>query len=490
MNTFKEINDTRKKGEIDKAYAMAQQALLKTPDDIWIKRAMSWVLYDKSKTENNLIDIITEVVALGFDSNDEGMFIEHFVWNIAKNVSNQQQYSSYINDLFIAMKPLNFTASEGYSYLFKTFHAFRNEWHAYTDFCDWWNFDNFLSKDYDKFRTQYGKDIMSLAEQAYIGYSKALLSNGSTEKIKTFLPKLKKLADEHKNYQYPPYFLAKLYLKINDKASAQTTLLPFVRNKSNDYWVWQTLGEACNDEEQRFYCYCKALTCNCKPEMLVSLKEDFAEILAKKGLFDNAKTEIEQVLEVRKQKSWRITDTLLALTSTDWYKTAQKLNDNKELYHRHAPQAEEITFADLTCISIMITRTDSVKKIANFITPERKEGMFVYSRLFKKAPEIGSLFSAYFSEINNKGVGKVVKINASTLTDEWNNIIIDFEGIITLDKDRRFGIVMSHNKNIFVPKSMLTSLDNTDIVSGKAVKSFDKKKNKDGWTAFKITKNK
>lgn len=488
MNTFKEINDIRRKGETDKAYKMAQQALSQKPDDIWLKRAMSWVLYDKSKSEDNIIEIVKEVVALGFDSNDEGMFFEHFVWNIAKNIAKHEKYSSYINEVFNAMKPLRFVSSEGYSYLFKVFHTFRNEWTAYTDFCEWWNFDNFLPKDYDKFKTTSGQDIMSMAEQAYIGYAKALLSNGNTEKIKEFLPKLKKLSDEHKTYQYPPYFLAKLFLKINDKASAQTTLLPFVRSKSNDYWVWQTLGDACDDDEQRFCCYCKALTCRCKPEMLVTLKEEFAKILVRKELFDNAKTEIEEVLEVRRQRSWRVSDTLMSLTAADWYKTAKKLDDNKELYRRHAPMAEEMTFSDLNSLPIMITRLDTVKKIANFITPDRKEGSFVYSRFFKKSPEIGSTYNAYFSEMKKNGFCIVIKINPITLTEEWNKVIIDFDGIITLDKERRFGIVMSDNKNIFVPKPMLDGLDNTDIVSGKAAKSFDRKKQRDGWTAFKITK--
>lgn len=488
MLTFKDINEIRRNGNLQQAYEIAKQALESYPNDIWFKRAMSWVLYDKSRTENNIINIVNEVVALGFDSNDEGMFFENFVWNIAKNVSNQQQYSSYINDLFNAIKPLHFAASAGYTYLFKTFHTFRNEWPAYIDFCEWWNFENFLPKDYEPFRTPSGKNIMSIVEQAYIGYAKALLSNNDTEKIKNFIPKLKNLSEAHRNYQYPPYFLAKLYLKINDNTSAQTTLLPFVRNKSNDYWVWQTLGDACNDEEQRFYCYCKALTCNCKPEMLVTLKEEFAKILVKKELFDNAKTEIEQILEIRKQRAWKISDSLMNLTSTDWYKTAQKLNDNNNLYHQHASKAEEITFADLTCLSILITRLDTTKKIANYITPDRKEGMFIYSKFFKKTPQLGSTYTAYFNELKDNGFCKIFKINSSTLTEEWNNILIDFNGIITLEKERKFGIVKSQDTTIFVPKIMLTGLENTDSVSGKAVASYDKKKQKEGWTAINLEK--
>ena len=43
------------------------------------------------------------------------------------------------------------------------------------EFFEWWNIDNLMPEDYQPFKMYNGKKIMSLAEQAYIAYSKALL---------------------------------------------------------------------------------------------------------------------------------------------------------------------------------------------------------------------------------------------------------------------------------------------------------------------------
>lgn len=74
---------------------------------------------------------------------------------------------------------------------------------------------------------------MSIVEQAYIAYSKKLLE-GELEgvegftvskainkiKIKEFLPKLDVIIENHPEYQYPPYFKAKLLLALGEKESS------------------------------------------------------------------------------------------------------------------------------------------------------------------------------------------------------------------------------------------------------------------------------
>ncbi len=110
---------------------------------------------------------------------------------------------------------------------------------------------------------------MSIAEQAYIAYAKHLLPKQSPygiefnrNKVEEFLTQLDSIIDKHPEYQYPPYFKAKLLLALGDKEDTLNAILPFARKKRNDFWVWQLLGETLNENPDiEFACYCKALSC-------------------------------------------------------------------------------------------------------------------------------------------------------------------------------------------------------------------------------------
>jgi hypothetical protein len=87
-----------------------------------------------------------------------------------------------------------------------------------------------------------GREVMSIAEQAYIAYAKHLLPkqemDGSIifnkEKTLAFLPLLEVIVENYPQYQYPGYFQAKLLLALGDNTEhVLTILLPFVKRKRN-----------------------------------------------------------------------------------------------------------------------------------------------------------------------------------------------------------------------------------------------------------------
>ena len=51
----------------------------------------------------------------------------------------------------------------------------------YTEFADWWDFKNFRAEDYQKEKLPNGREVMAIAEQAYITYAKHLLPKISLE---------------------------------------------------------------------------------------------------------------------------------------------------------------------------------------------------------------------------------------------------------------------------------------------------------------------
>lgn len=488
--SFNTINALRKQGDVDAAYAMAKQELTAAPDDIWLKRALAWVLNDKIKQVNDMLLWLAEVVRLDLDTQTESMFFDNLVWSVSKNIAAQKVYSRYIDDVFNMLKSFCFHPSKGYSYLFKVFHKYHKEWAAYLDFCEWWGLHNFLPEDFRKFKREQGGEIMSLVEQAYIGYAKSLLARNDTDgRIRAFIPQLKELMANHEEYQYPPYFLAKLYQKVGDKAAAMNVLLPFVCKKTNNYWVWQILGDVSPESDMRFSCYSKALSCRCKPEMLVAIKESYARMLFERRMFDEAKTELIQVVDIRKAHAWRVPLAVTKILGEAWFAKARLRKNNIDCYNRYKDAAEEILLTDCKVVRIMIVAVNPTKKTVEFMTTERRRGWFFYDKFLETCPDIGSIYKTRFADFTDGKPCKVLTIVPDKDIAVWSSLTTDFKGKIIIDKDGRFGFVKDKAKLFFVPKTLLNGISPNVIVSGRAVVSYDKKRQKDGWTAFKIIQN-
>jgi tetratricopeptide (TPR) repeat protein len=181
---FKEIKELRQAGKLDEALQMAHQALEADPNNIWNKRAVAWVYYDflKKFAQPDSYDAFKENLIKIKDlqlPEDEKMVFDKCAWQIGKLVFALQEKDpvdfSKINELFNIIKGFHFTKpSEAYSFIYKAFHKGYQNWSSYLTFADWWNFENFRPEDYLKEETN-GNIKMSLAEQAYIAYSKKLL---------------------------------------------------------------------------------------------------------------------------------------------------------------------------------------------------------------------------------------------------------------------------------------------------------------------------
>ena len=264
-----------------------------------------------------------------------------------------------INELFEIIRDFHFTKpSEAYSFIYKAFHKGYQSWSNYLTFAEWWDLENLRSDDFLK-EEYKGKKMMSIAELAYIAYSKKLLEGEpldsfgqqrviDKEKIQSFLPKLDSLIEKHPDYQYPQYFKAKLLLALGNDENVLYAFLPFAKQKRNDFWVWELMAEIFQeDKDIQFACYCKALSLNTPEDFLVKLRQNFVEMLTEKRMYNEAKTEIQKVVTTREKHEWKIPNQILQWIEQEWYKTATLKKDNSELYSSHIKQAEEILFQDI-----------------------------------------------------------------------------------------------------------------------------------------------
>lgn len=465
----------------------------------WPKRNLSWVYYEYLKQSNapdnfeEFLYWLNEIKNLDLPFG-ETMLFEKLCWQIGKMAfglfkSNPVDVQKRIK-LFETIKSFPFPKqTEGYSFLFKALHKALKETDRYLNFADWWNFENFLPEDFLIEKIPNGKEVMAVAEQAYIAYSKHLLpvrnQFGETVfdeiKAKSFLPLLEKIVDQYPQFQYPPYFLAKLLLALGDKEHMLSALLPFAKKKQNNFWVWTILAEALTWSkvpDQVFACYCKALLCKSPEEMLVSLRQKMAANLIYKGLLPEAKTEIETLVATRTTYGFKMPDEILAWQNEDWYNNTVASINNKDLYKKYAPIAEDILFSDVTEEYVFVEFVNRDKKILNFIASEQKFGYFKYDRFINEA-KIGDVLKVRFQ---GGSVGEMYKANTvvKIVNEEFKKQFFkEVEGFAQIKEGKNFGFI----DNIFIHPSIISknNIINGMQLKGLAMKSFNKEKNQWGW---------
>ncbi len=504
--SFKEIKELRQAGKLDEALQMANQALESDPGNIWNKRAAAWVYYDylKKNAQPESFEAFKENLIMIKDlqlPEDEKMVFDNCAWQIGSLVFGLQktEHVDYdkINELYEIIRDFHFTKpSEAYSFIYKAFHKRYQNWSNYLTFADWWNLENLRSEDFLKEEFN-DKKMMSIAEQAYIAYSKKLLEGEpldpfgqqrviDKEKIQSFLPKLDALIKKHPEYQYPPYFKAKLLLVSGNDENVLSAFLPFAKQKRNDFWVWELMAEIFSDDKDiQFACYCKALSLKTSEDFLVKLRQTFADMLIEKKMYIEAKTEIQKVIATREKHEWKVPSQIVQWTEQEWYKTASSKKDNSDLYSSHIKQAEEILFQDIPEELIVVEFVNENKSMLNFVkflNNKPKSGFFNYAGHLSK-PQIGNLLKVRFNGDGQDGFYKILTAKKAA-SNETSDAIKDFEGTIKVISPQNFGYI----EDIFVEPKIIevSKLTDGQPVKGRAILSFNKKKNDWGWKAIKI----
>ncbi|SIQ92617.1 DUF7017 domain-containing protein [Maribacter ulvicola] len=501
----KEIKELRQAGKLEEALTMAKSELEAQPDNIWGKRNISWVYYEylkKYATEFNcddFIGILNKLKGLNLLEN-EVMIFDNAAWQIASIIFKIQKIEPVdyfkINTMFDIVKEFHFTKpSDSYSLLYKSFHKGYQNWSRYLEFSDWWGFENFRPEDYST--EQYnGRQIMALAEQAYIAYSKCLIEGEpldaygkqkriDIDKINSYLPKLDKIIEEYPTYQYPPYFKAKLLLALGEDDNVLKAFLPFAKQKRNDFWVWELMAEIFEtDTEMQFACYCKALSLKTREDFIVKTRQNFAELLVSKELYEEAKTEISKIIKTRKKHGWKINNQLSQWITTDWYTNNDTFKDNNILYNKHLKKAEEILFQDVPTEKVVVEFVNRDKKIINFIKSKTYHGFFNYEDLLKK-PVIGDILVVRLQPIGKEGFYKALSIEKCTEKDLGDlDIVKPINNVLRRNEGQRFGFI----DDVFVSPDLINNhkLNNNDLIDGLALLSFNKKKDAWGWKLIKI----
>lgn len=493
----KEIKELRQEGKLQEALELARIELQDEPDNIWAKRNISWVYYDylKLSTTPDKAEDFLHYLNLLNELNlgaEEKMLFENICWQIFSLANSLSKESTIDNSkadrLFEAIENIPFPKPcKPYSILFSGMHKLMKGNPNYLKFADWWGFENFESADFEKERMKNGKEIMAIAEQAYISYAKHVLPQKSftgevhfdRNKASEFLSKLDVIVDGYPDMQYPAYFKAKLLIALGDNESMLESLLPFARKKRNDFWVWDILSEGfINETEKVFACYCRGLLCKSPEDMLISLRQRFAKMLIEKGHYNEAKTEIDLLVKIRLEKGFKIPFEVENWKNQNWYSDAKAFANNRQFYLKYSNAADEILFHDVPEEMIIVDFVNTDKKILNFIASDSKYGFFKYDRYLNKV-NIGDAYKVRFVNGELGGKYQIYTIESTNNPNFTAQYLKEIEGMVKIGEGKNFGFI----DDVFIHSSLIKkyNLINGMRYSGKAIKNYNKEKKQWGW---------
>jgi len=490
-----EIKELRIAGRLDEAYTMALSELEVDKTNIWGKRNLSWVIYAQlDRLSDNLPEFlikIEEVKKLDLPITEE-MFFDNISIVVAKAAREINKHEPIdikkLEKLFDAIKELPIKRNtKWYSSLFSAFQKGMKESSRYPEFADWWDFSNFLPEDFQKYKMDNGIEIMAIAEQGYITYAKHLLPQKNSigeivfdrEKANSFLPILTKIAESYPKFQYPPYFQGKLLLALGEKDNFLSALLPFAKKKQNDFWVWEIIAEAFVNEPDKFFaCYCKALLCFSPETMLVGIRQKMAKLLIERKLFNEAKTEIDIIVNTKKNNNNPIPNIILNWQKQDWYNRAITQSNNVKLYTEFSLLATSLLFFDVKEEAVMVEFVNSDRRVLNFIGYDDKHGYFKYDRFLKSVAK-NDILLVRFQEGTLGGSYKIY-----TASKDLSNTNLQFfekqiEGTLRIPSGQSFGFV----EDVFVLPTIISKMNYSsgDKIKGTAKKTIEYKTKKVGW---------
>lgn len=214
-------------------------------------------------------------------------------------------------------------------------------------------------------------------------------------------------------------------------------------------------------------------------KMLLGVRQNIAELLIIQKNWDAAKYEITKSIAVRTKEGWKVSSEMRTWESMPEIVQAKAEQIN---YQEQIQLAEDLLWESAPTFEIVITNLDEVSKMANYISEKNGGGKISMQALQIKQLKVGDVLEAYTRMHPTKNYSQVVRVKKLCTQPNW---IKEFGGVIQINASG-IGFV----DDVFVAHSVLAAgkFRTSELVKGMAIKSFDHKKNKEGWKAIFVNK--
>lgn len=420
----------------------------------------------------------------------DSMIFENILWKLAEYFRNiSEERVEEIDRIFSVFCEYSFLPSKGYSFLLKSVLRFE-AWSHQVAFFEWWNMDKFLKEDYQPFQLENGRKIMSLVEQTYIAYSKALLKLGDKEKMQIFLPKIELLTDEYPDMMYPGYFCGKLMLALGtEREEALDTIMPFVRKKQAEFWVWQLLGDLYEEEKDiQLACLLYASHCRTQETFLGKVRMKLVSIYVSREDYPRAKFHLDKLVRCYMQQGWR-----LPFEVQNWMKEAwvQNVIADKTDGVDYKKYITAILARGANDSIAVVTYVDSVRKRVFLVYGKEKKTCVRFTDLGLWA-KIGLLVNLKWISGSDSRLD-VVGAEVIKLSDLKDCPYIRFiEGGIERRSGNPFAFVRANGLSCYIrPEEVRRhNLNDGDCISALIVLDYNKKKDVWDWSCVTLKRKK
>lgn len=469
MPTSQEVFALRRSGSLPEAYVMALEIIETDPNDEWNIRALAWCLYDLAKqavsqndyhlaktyinrleeleiseVDDILVNSVgrikilaapgSRVVLQATEASRQGNHQEaltlfrqaiqvfpddidlntQYAWELQKEgklVFNNEEVDVQQARILLAeyIKLKNPRPSILHSLFLKFAYKLADmlEFNL-INFLKLWNLSNLTEDDFTPY-TRDGKSYPSIAEKVVQHAAKLILDHNLYGEVDFILPFLNTCIGKFQENIWLPYYKAKLLRLANRNEEAVEFLIPVVKKKIGEYWVWSLLADLVIEKETAISCYCKSLLCQGEDKYIASVRTKFAELLIQKELWNEAKFEIATAVRIKELNGTKVSDKLRDYQQKDWYINAANKKSNNDFYISHKQLAEEYIFTSLSWMEGCLA-----EKFTNPDRPDRaKRRLFV--KMHTEIIEV-VISDKKFNTSKNYAVGDSVKIKG-----EYNN---------------------------------------------------------------------
>ncbi len=504
--TISEINSLRRDGHPDEAYAECRKLLDLNPADRYSRVAMAWclkTLAEKAAAEKNparFIEVMGELEPLRLDEIDEAQMVNRFAWDIRTLFEALRNQPDTLLDtadrIFATLRKLPMAPPDRYySILAESFMRVKGRlsvpWMQFTDFMEWYGFENLRPQDYNRVQLkQSGHTLPSLAERLHSVYYKVLMTHIKAGTIEPrlmleFIERLTRLNEEHPEYQYTLYHKAQLLMSAGQREAALQAILPFVKRKRNEFWIWAMLAELSDTPEMSLSCCCRALSCRADEKFLGKVRLKTAHLMHQAGFNGNARTEIRLLHELYHHNGWRIPTEVVEMVHQPWYQAAEAPASNSDFYAAHLEPSEEYLFTDTPEQAVIITHFNAEKSIYSFVTESRRRGFFSTRQMQAKFYPHRIYHLRLENELQEGKISKILSHRPAQDVTPYEGVFYRRgSGRLRYREGNSYGFV---DDDIFVEKQLLTPEIIKDARAHfTAVISFNPRKESWGWKAINL----
>lgn len=491
----------RKEGKLDEAFDYGLQQLEANPTDIWILRALSWVLYDKVKLaisqakHPEIIQYHQQITHLSIPA-EESMFWENlskqtlsYAWVISKQGKVNELYE-LVNSISPQVVP---KGSNYYSSIVQTIIRCIKEGGMINEtvmlLLEWVDSTAFIAQDYMTQQVEGIKhSLKPLVESYYNIYAKVLYQKKDNKRIEDFIPRLKAISQSYPSYIWCGYNMAKLMTLLGNSTpeNIRQNILPLVKSQHKQFWVWEAYADTYPPySEERFSLLAQAMLCPMNsPEMTINLRKAIIKELHHRKLYNPARKEIDEIIRIRREQGWRDDPTINECLSRQWYISAQIETQTKPIYKELSKLAEQLVFGEQSTIIAVIHHINESKSIANVITATGDRSFFSFKKLKGVKLEKGKIYElAIRGDITQMPYTVIdARLKPDTVCPD---LIQRGQGLVKILPS---GVAFIHNAFVKLEEVKQHKLRDGERVSYTAFRNWDKQKESLSWCVREINR--